>query len=159
MTSVKIDLTPEGLNINIFDRAHKPVFNPELPLISQSTGRGFFSTLAWEISRYKTFRIEVEGHTASKVEGRDERITLCGICPPDRANAARRRLVANGVTEKQISKVSGFADIAPMPGYEPTNEVNRRVTVLLKLKDSVNALSDHPDAAKPDQRPDDNTAN
>src|SRR6201994_3425718 len=27
-TSVKIDLTPEGLNINIFDRSHKPIFTP-----------------------------------------------------------------------------------------------------------------------------------
>jgi len=32
-----------------------------------------------------------------------------------------------------------------MPGYEPDDEVNRRVTVLLKLKESVQALSDQPD--------------
>jgi hypothetical protein len=54
-------------------------------------------------------------------------------------------LTDNGVIDKQIFKVSGFADTAPMPGYEPDDEVNRRVTVLLKLKESVQALSDQPD--------------
>ena len=157
VSSVKIDLTPEGLNINIFDRAHKPVFNPNSADFTDY-GAWVFSTLAWEISRYKTFHIEVEGHTESKVEAGTEDHSMWDLST-DRANAARRRLVANGVTEKQISKVSGFADIAPMPGYMPTNEINRRVTVLLKLKDSVNALSEQPDGAKPDQSPNDNPAN
>src|SRR5581483_3330150 len=28
-TSVQIKLTPEGLNINVFDRSKKPIFNPD----------------------------------------------------------------------------------------------------------------------------------
>jgi hypothetical protein len=46
-----------------------------------------------------------------------------------------------------------------MPGYMPTNEINRRVTVLLKLKDSVKALADAPDAQKHAVLPDDATPN
>jgi hypothetical protein len=38
--------------------------------------------------------------------------------------------------------VSGFADTAPMPDYAPDAEINRRVTVLLKMKESLNSLSD-----------------
>jgi hypothetical protein len=45
------------------------------------------------------------------------------------------------VDDQQICKVSGFADVAPMPGYPGDNEINRRVTVLLKLKESLDALT------------------
>src|ERR1700722_882479 len=61
---IKLDMTPEGLSINVFDRSHKPIFE------SQSTkftpyGDWVFSTLAWEISRYNNLSVELEGHTES----------------------------------------------------------------------------------------------
>ena len=91
-----------------------------------------FSTLAWEISRYHTFKIELEGHTEA---GR------AGLRPDygnwelstDRANAARRKLIQSGVDTNQVAKVAGFADTQPMADVDPIAEVNRRVTVLLKV--------------------------
>jgi chemotaxis protein MotB len=157
VSSVKIDLTPEGLNINIFDRAHKPIFNPNTDVFTDY-GAWVFSTLAWEISRYTTFHIELEGHTESKTEigakdhGKWDLST-------ERANAARRKLEENGVADKQIFKVSGFADTAPMPDYAPTNEINRRVTVLLKLRESVDALSNPTDSDLPAATPNDTPTN
>ena len=56
VTSVKIDLTPEGLDINIFDRDRKPIFNPGTSTFTDY-GSWVFSTLAWEIARYTTFRL------------------------------------------------------------------------------------------------------
>jgi len=152
VTSVRIDLTPEGLNINIFDRAQKPIFHPNTAKFTDY-GSWVFSTLAWEISRYTTFHIEIEGHTESKTENGDESHDKWELSTT-RANAARLILVNNGVTDKQIFKVSGFADTAPMAGYEPDNEINRRVTVLLKIKESVQALSD-----QSNDQPDTNQAN
>src|SRR5580658_1980082 len=67
VTSVKIDLTPEGLDINIFDRSHRPIFNPGTSTFTDY-GSWVFGTLAWEIARYSTFRLELEGHTESKSE-------------------------------------------------------------------------------------------
>jgi hypothetical protein len=46
-----------------------------------------------------------------------------------------------------------------MAGYLPTDEINRRVTVLLRLKESVEALSSTPDMDRPTQYPDDNHPN
>ncbi len=157
VTSIRIDLTPEGLNINILDRSNKPIFNPGTATFTDY-GAWVFSTLAWEISRYTTFRIELEGHTESKTE------SGTGVhdgwdLSTERANAARRELVQNGVLDKQISKVSGFADKVPMDGYLPTDEINRRVTVLLKLTESVNALSDTSSQDRPTELPNDNTSN
>jgi chemotaxis protein MotB len=157
VTSVKIDLTPEGLDINIFDRSQKPIFNPGTSTFTDY-GSWIFSTLAWEIARYTTFRIELEGHTEStKENGSDVRDGW--DLSTDRANAARRTLVENGVLERQISKISGFADRIPMVGYSPTDEINRRVTVLLRVKESVDALSSTPEIDRPTQYPNDTHSN
>jgi chemotaxis protein MotB len=157
VSNVRIDLTPEGLNINIFDRSHKPIFNPGTSTFTDY-GSWIFSTLAWEISRYTTFRIELEGHTESKSEQGGDNHDGWDLST-DRANAARRKLVESGVQDQQISKISGFADTIPMPGYLPTDEINRRVTVLLRLKESVDALSNTPDTDRPTEIPNDAPSN
>jgi chemotaxis protein MotB len=137
--SVQIELTPDGLRVNIFDRSHKPIFEPNTDSFTEYGG-WVFSTLAWEISRYKTFKIELEGHTETATPESHENQSKWELSA-DRANAARRKVIQSGVDDQQICKVSGFADVAPMPGYPGDNEINRRVTVLLKLKESVDALT------------------
>lgn len=137
--SVQLDLTSDGLRINVFDRSHKPIFEPESDVFT-SYGGWVFSTLAWEISRYTSFKIELEGHTESRTEAGVEAHNQWDLST-ERANAARRKLVQNGVLTSQVSKISGFADTMPMPDIPPTSEANRRVTVLLRLKDSLAGLS------------------
>jgi chemotaxis protein MotB len=132
--TVKVDLVPEGLRINVFDRSHKPVFEPDSDVFT-GYGSWVFSTLAWEISRYETFKIELEGHTeANSQTGRE--VHSKWELSSERANAARRKLVQSGVIPDQIFKVSGFADTQPMPDQPPTDEGNRRVTVLLKIQNA-----------------------
>jgi chemotaxis protein MotB len=130
--SIQIDMTGEGLRINVFDSSNKPIFEPNSDVFT-GYGAWVFSTLAWEISRYQTFKIELEGHTeVSSESGRESRSKW--ELSSERANAARRKLVQSGVVPAQVFKVSGFADTQPMPDLPPSSEVNRRVTVLLKLE-------------------------
>jgi len=138
-SSVKIELTPDGLRINIFDRSRKPIFEPDTDTFT-TYGSWVFSTLAWEISRYTTFKIELEGHTETCVDQTREATGKWDLST-ERANAARRKVVQSGVNEKQICKVSGYADTAPMPETEPEDEINRRVTVMLKMRESVDGLT------------------
>ena len=137
-TGVKIDITSEGLNINVFDRSQKPIFNPGTDVFTDY-GSWVFSTLAWEIARYTHFRIELEGHTETTIENTGEGLNKWELST-ERANAARRKIVEGGVTSAQICKISGFADTVPMPETAPTDEANRRVTVLIKIKDTINNL-------------------
>jgi chemotaxis protein MotB len=137
--SIQIEMTPDGLRINVYDRSQKPIFEPDTDVFT-SYGTWVFSTLAWEISRYKTFKIELQGHTGADAKTGREAHSKWELST-ERANAARRKLEQNGVAQEQICKVSGFADTAPMAGLPATSEANRRVTVLLKLKESVDALS------------------
>ncbi len=145
--SVQLDLTSDGLRINVFDRSHKPIFEPQSDRFT-SYGEWVFSTLAWEISRYKSFKIELEGHTERSPETGRETHGKWELSA-ERANAARRSLVQNGVAATQLCKVSGFADTVPMPELPPGAEANRRVTVLLKLKETLAGLS----AAAPESAP------
>ena len=129
--SLQLDLSPEGLRISIFDRAHKPVFEPDSDQFTEY-GKWLFSTLAWEISRYSAFAVELEGHTE---RGRPPRRENYGNweLSSDRANASRRILIQTGVRAAQIKKVAGFADTVPMPDAKPEDEINRRVTVMLRI--------------------------
>jgi chemotaxis protein MotB len=138
--SVQIALTPDGVRINIFDHSQKPVFEPGTDKFTDYGG-WVFSTLAWEIARYKTFHIELEGHTETRAGSDAESLNKWDLST-ERANAARRKLIESGVESGQVFKVSGFADTQPMPGLAPTLESNRRVTVLLKVE-----MPDQPSSA------------
>lgn len=130
--TVDLELTHEGLRISIFDRARKPVFEPDSVQFTDY-GKWVFSTLAWEIARRHSFQIELEGHSESgPPAGRPEygRWEISA----DRANAVRRKLLTHGVLAGQIRKVAGFADTVPMPNRLATDEINRRVVVLLKVR-------------------------
>lgn len=137
--TIQVDVTGDGLRINVFDRAQKPIFEPGSDTFTPY-GAWVFSTLAWEISRYRTFKVELEGHTEATDEtGREVRGKW--ELSTERANAVRRKLVQEGVRPAQVYKVSGFADTVPIPSLPPSAEANRRVTVLLKLKAAAEALS------------------
>jgi chemotaxis protein MotB len=131
--SVKIAMTSDGLRINVYDRSTKPVFEGNSSEFTHY-GDWVFSTLAWEISRYPTFAIELEGHTEMGSPARAENYGSWELSS-DRANAARRKLLVHGVVATQIKKVAGLADTEPMPDADPKSEINRRVTVVLKVKD------------------------
>jgi chemotaxis protein MotB len=133
-SSVKLDLTPEGLCINVFDRAHKPIFEPQSTRFT-TYGDWVFSTLAWEIARYTSFVVELEGHTETgNLPVRDDYGDW--EISTDRAAAVRRKLIEHGVVGSQIKKIAGFGSTVPMPNEEPGAEANRRVTVLLNVRAS-----------------------
>jgi chemotaxis protein MotB len=137
-TGVKVDVVSDGLSINVFDRSQKPIFNPGTDVFTDY-GAWVFNTLAWEIARYTHFRIELEGHTETTSEAVGEGLHKWELST-ERANAARRKITEGGVTGGQICKVSGFADTVPMAETAPTDEANRRVTVLIKIKSTVDNL-------------------
>jgi len=130
--SIKLELTPEGLRVNVFDRAHKPVFEPDSAEFTKY-GHWLFSTLAWQVARYpQHFLMELEGHTEAGRSPRNEKYTNWELSA-DRANSARRLLQENGVRAAQVRKVAGFADTKPLASMDGTDERNRRVTLLLRV--------------------------
>jgi len=130
---VKLEMTPEGMRISVFDRSQRPVFESGSAAFTPY-GSWVFSTLAWEVTRFtNSFNIELEGHTEQGLAPKSEQYTQWELST-DRANSARRKLLEHQVAPAQIRKVAGFADTLPLPDISPKDESNRRVSVLLKLK-------------------------
>ena len=176
MPPMRLDMTPEGLRISIFDRSRKPIFKPQSAEFTKY-GDWVMSTLAWQVSLYAAFNVELEGHMSlNEVRGAEPEKRRRGdaeqgrkgagvkgakgegensLSPPlpfspalpaanpdygvweisaDRAGAARRKLIQHGVSTGQIRKVAGFGDTVPMPETNPEDELNRRITVMLKIR-------------------------
>ena len=129
----RMELLPDGVRVNIFDRTRRPVFARDSAEFTKY-GEWVVTTLAWNLARLAgSFQVELEGHTEaghppqSEVYGNWE-------LSSDRANSARRKLLEHGVPAAQIRQVTGYADVSPMPDLDPKDDANRRVTVMLKIK-------------------------
>lgn len=136
--NVSLELSPEGLRIHIFDQSQKSIFEPDSFLFTPY-GKWVFTTLAWQISRYGSLLVDLEGHTEKGHPPKNPEYG-CWELSADRANAARRLLLENGVKGSQIRKVAGLADTVSLPDRAPEHECNRRVTVLLKVRTSSAVL-------------------
>jgi chemotaxis protein MotB len=133
---MKVEVTPEGMRISVFDRNHKPIFEPDSAKFTPY-GSWIFSTLAWELARYKNIMVELDGHTEAGYAPKTPDYTEWELSA-DRANAARRKLIEHDVAPAQIREVAGFGDTHPLPGVDPADETNRRVGVLVKVKSGGN---------------------
>ncbi len=135
--TVEVKMVSDGLKISIFDRSRRPIFEPQSADFTPY-GDWVLGVLAWPVSHYHNFNIEVEGHTEA---GRPPLRESYGNweLSADRANAARRKLIEHGVVNDQVRKVAGYADTQPIEELPPEDEVNRRVTVLLKVRASPTA--------------------
>ena len=131
--TVALELTPDGLRVSVFDRARQAIFEKDTAALT-NYGKWVLTTLAWQISRYANFLIEVEGHTE---KGRTVNENLDDWeLTSNRANVARRVLLQQGVSTGQVRRVVGYADTVPMVNLDPGDEANRRVTIMLKVKTS-----------------------
>lgn len=133
---IKLDMTAEGLRISVFDRARKPIFKQQSAEFTQY-GDWVMSTLAWQISLFSTFSVEVEGHTERGRKPLKEDYGDWELSS-DRATAARRKLIEHGVDNEQIRKVAGYADTIPIADTDPADETNRRIAIMLKVRSSPN---------------------
>lgn len=132
---LKMEITSEGLRISVFDRTRKSIFQPDTAKFTEY-GKWVFTTLAWQLAKYSTngFQLELEGHTEYGFKPKSEDFTKWELTA-SRANAARRLIVDHGVLDQQVHQVAGFGDVAPLPDRPPTDESNRRVTVMVRPKD------------------------
>lgn len=145
--TVKLEVSSDGLRIHVFDRSHRPVFEPGTTQFTPY-GNWVFSTMAWVVTRYPNFLVDLEGHTEAGTRPPRPDYTPWELSA-DRANAARRELLRHGVPSTQIFRVSGLGDTQPMTDLTPTDESNRRVTVLLRVRppQRLDTHADNPQAA------------
>jgi len=127
---IDIQVTSDGLRINLFDRARRPLFVDDTAEFTD-WGKFVMENLAWMVDRHH-FKVVIDGHTRTptvKPKSDDHGWELSA----QRANASRHLLVHFAVDPSQIERVAGYADTMPLPHEAPSSDSNQRVTLSLTL--------------------------
>ncbi len=123
---VKIEVTDEGLRIQLVDKADKVSFSSGSADLTPNA-QAILSEIAKGICSLPN-KINIGGHTDSRVFPSDNGYTNWELST-DRANAARRILETNCVTSEQIHRIVGFADTELAVPEDPFSPANRRISI------------------------------
>lgn len=126
--SLIIDNTPEGLRIQIHDQDALAMFPRGSSEMYLHTRR-LLELIAGVILQMPQ-QVAITGHTDSTPYVRDNGYGNWELSA-DRANAARRVLLAFGVPEPRISRVVGKSATEPLVTDDPSAPANRRLSVVL----------------------------
>jgi chemotaxis protein MotB len=122
-----IDMTPEGLRIQILDDDRQPMF-PLGSSIPNDRARLLLQKVAPVLARL-TQDISIAGHT--------DAAPFAGVgrtnweLSAERANATRRLLVEAGLQEPRIRSVTGNAERDPLVPADPLAAANRRIAIVV----------------------------
>ena len=123
-----MDVTKDGLQIQIVDAKSRPMFDSGSDEIKPYMNE-ILHALAGTISSVPN-GLSITGHTDA--EAFTERSDYSNWeLSADRANAARRALLKNGVGEKQMAQVVGLASSMLYDKNDPNNPINRRISILV----------------------------
>jgi chemotaxis protein MotB len=127
-----IDITPEGLRIQIVDKQNRPMFDIGSFRL-QSYTIGIINELAPYLGSVPN-RISISGHTdVTPFSGGDTGYTNWELSA-DRANAARRALISGGLPAEKIARVVGVSSTSLFDKENPTNPINRRISIIVMNK-------------------------
>ena len=135
-----IDLTPEGLRIQIVDAQNRPMFDLSSPNLKPYTTE-ILHELASYLDKVEN-RIAISGHTddtpfagqtAQQGFSNWELSTM-------RANSARRALVVGGLREQKLARIVGLAESVPFDKTNLRNPINRRISIVV-LDEGAEAIA------------------
>ena len=127
-SALKIDITPEGLRIQISDKKTKPLFTSGSANLLPHT-KQLLTKVSGVIQKLPN-EISVRGHTDSVPYGPNNNYTNWELSA-DRANAARRQLLKGGLPPARINNVVGKADTDHFITNNPRDGRNRRISIVL----------------------------
>ena len=123
-----IDLTREGLRIQIVDRQNRPMFD-----LASARLKDYAHAILGELGGLLNdshHRVALSGHT-DEIPYHSAGGYGNWELSAERANAARRALVEGGLAEEQISRVVGLAASVPFDKQDPRAAINRRISIVV----------------------------
>ncbi len=133
-----LDITTEGLRIQIVDEKNRPMFasasaelQPYTKVILHAIGK-MLNTVPNKIS--------LAGHTDATPYANGGTAYSNWELSTDRANAARRELIAGGMDEDKMLRVVGLASAIPYNNVDPFNPINRRISIIVMNKRTEDAI-------------------
>lgn len=133
---IEIKVTPEGLRIELLESAKGTFFDLGSPKPNQN-GEELLDLLAGELGELPN-KISIEGHTDSKPYSGKRNYGNWELST-DRANSARRLMQQQGLGDKQVAQVRGFADQLLRKPENPVDPSNRRISLIVQYTDQGDA--------------------
>lgn len=133
-----LDITSEGLRIQIVDEQNRPMFDSGGAELKPYT-REILRQIGKALNDVKN-RISLAGHTdAAAFVGGSQGFTNWELSA-NRANASRRELVAGGMDDTKIIRVVGLASTVLFDKNDPLGSVNRRISIVVLNQKTENAI-------------------
>lgn len=126
MDKVELRVTDDGLEIQLLEDSLGVFFESGSPMPSVK-GREILAVLGRELGKLPN-PISVAGYTDARPYHAANGYSNWELSA-DRANAARRILWTNGVSEERFSQIRGYADRDLHDPADPFSATNRRVTI------------------------------
>ncbi|MEY4764661.1 MAG: hypothetical protein RI907_1334 [Pseudomonadota bacterium] len=133
-TQIKLDMTAEGLRIQIVDDQNRAMFDSgssAVNLYMQDILRAIGHVLD-EVPN----RLTIEGHTDAKAFSAGDRGYSNWELSADRANASRRELIAGGLNGDKILRVQGLSSSVPFEKEDPMSPMNRRISIIVMNREA-----------------------
>ncbi|MGL4408035.1 MAG: flagellar motor protein MotB, partial [Zoogloea sp.] len=133
-----LDLTTEGLRIQIVDEKNRPMFDSASSELKPYT-REILRGIGKALNRVDN-RISLSGHTdATPYSGGDRGFGNWELST-NRANASRRELLAGGMDEAKVLRVVGLASTILYDKSDPYSPINRRISIIVMNKRTEEAI-------------------
>ncbi len=136
---LKIDITSEGLRIQIVDDKNRPMFDSGGAVMKPYT-RDILREIGKTLNQVPN-RISLSGHTDATSYPGGERGYSNWELSADRANASRRELVAGGLEGGKVLRVIGLSSAVPFAKDDPGAPVNRRISIIVMNKQAEEAIT------------------
>jgi chemotaxis protein MotB len=129
---IRLDITTEGLRIQIVDGQSRPMFD-----LGSAIVKDYMRQLLREIGAVLNsvdHRVTLAGHTDAKLYLTGDRGYSNWELSADRANASRRELIAGGMDDKKILRVVGVGASVMLNADDPNDAINRRISIIVMNK-------------------------
>jgi len=127
-----MDITSEGLRIQVVDEKGKPLFNSG-GVVPSVAARRLLRVIGKSLND-NTGKIRIEGHTDTAKFTNGEAGYTNWELSSERANVARREMIAGGLASSNVAQVIGFADTIPLNPSDLSDPLNRRISITLLNK-------------------------
>jgi len=133
-----IDVTPEGLRIQIMDEKNRPMFDT-----SSAELKPYTKVILREIGRALNAvpnKVSFSGHTDAAQFGGGEKGFSNWELSANRANASRREMISGGMDENKVLRVVGQSSTVLFDKNDPLSSANRRINVVVLNKRTEEAM-------------------
>ena len=136
---ILLDMTSEGLRIQIVDDQNRPMFQSGSAQLEPYT-QEILRAIGLALNDVPN-KVSISGHTDAAPYGGDDKGYSNWELSADRANATRRELLAGGMNDDKIVRVVGLASAVPFNKNDPLDPSNRRISLIVMNKKAEEAAA------------------